>query len=64
VPELLRLSAMLQLVGGAAAPTVQPLLMEALRRAREQGALRLVLRVTVDLEALAASTGSGLLRAR
>lgn len=52
VPELLRLSAMVQLANGESTHAVRPLLDEALQRARQQDARRLALRITVDLEAL------------
>jgi hypothetical protein len=43
---------------------VRPLLEDALQRARQHGARRLELRITVDLEALDASASAGLLRVR
>jgi hypothetical protein len=62
VPELLRLDAMLRLHTGDDPRSVRPLLEDALERARQYGARRLELRITVDLEALDASLTSGLLR--
>jgi hypothetical protein len=57
VPELLRLSAMVQLANGEPAHAVRPLLDDALQRARQQDARRLALRITVDIEALDALSG-------
>ncbi|SDI85121.1 winged helix-turn-helix domain-containing protein [Paraburkholderia phenazinium] len=57
VPELLRLGALVQLAKGETAQSVRPLLHEALQRARQHGAQRLALRITVDLEALDAAPG-------
>jgi predicted ATPase/DNA-binding winged helix-turn-helix (wHTH) protein len=64
VPELLRLDAMLRLRTGDDPRTVRELLDDALLRARQHGARRLELRITVDLEALHASAAAGLLRVR
>ncbi|MFM0594582.1 winged helix-turn-helix domain-containing protein [Paraburkholderia dilworthii] len=64
VPELLRLEAMVRLRSGDDPGTVRPLLERALQRARQHGAQRLALRISVDLEALEASAGVGLLRVR
>lgn len=64
VPELLRLEAMVRLRCGDDPGTVRPLLERALQRARQHGAQRLALRISVDLEALEASAGVGLLRVR
>jgi predicted ATPase/DNA-binding winged helix-turn-helix (wHTH) protein len=64
VPELLRLEAMVRLRSGDDPGTVRPLLERALQRARQHGAQRLALRINVDLEALEASVGVGLLRVR
>ncbi len=64
VPELLRLEAMVRSRSGDDPGTVRPLLERALQRARQHGAQRLALRISVDLEALEASAGVGLLRVR
>jgi hypothetical protein len=64
VPELLRLIATLRQRSGEDPRAVRPLLEDALQRARQHGARRLELRITVDLEALDASASVGLLRVR
>ncbi|MFM0081607.1 winged helix-turn-helix domain-containing protein [Paraburkholderia sediminicola] len=64
VPELQRLIATLRLRSGEDPRVVRPLLEDALQRARQHGARRLELRITVDLEALDASASVGLLRMR